>query len=88
MLDRVERARSTYNFLLDKRAEAQIKENQILELSSIQIITPAYPPKRPVSAISSKLIVLGVVMSLLVGMLLTFLLEYLEISGSFRGCIS
>jgi len=85
LIDRVERVRATHSFLLDKRSEAQIKENQILELGSIQIITPARPPRRPVSAINSKLIVLGAVMSTLVGVLLTFLLEYLEISGTFRG---
>ncbi|RLA99842.1 MAG: hypothetical protein DRG83_12425 [Deltaproteobacteria bacterium] len=84
LADRVERARTTYNFLLDKRAEAQIKENQILELGSIQIITPARPPKKPVATLNSKLIVLGAVGSLLAGVLLTFLLEYLEISGVFR----
>jgi uncharacterized protein involved in exopolysaccharide biosynthesis len=81
----VERARSTYNFLLDRRAEAQIKENQILESSYIQVITPARPPHRPVSAVNSKLIVLGAVASILTGVLLTFLLEYLEVSGAFRG---
>ena len=85
LTDRVERARTTHNFLLDKKAEAQIKENQILSLGSIQIITPARPPQNPASAISSKLIVLGAIASFLAGILLTFLLEYMEISGVFRG---
>jgi uncharacterized protein involved in exopolysaccharide biosynthesis len=81
----VGRVRSTYDFLLSKRAEAQIKEKQILEVGSIRIITPARPPTRPVAAINNKLIVLGAISSLLAGVLLTFLLEYLEISGAFRG---
>ena len=85
LVDRVERARATHDFLLGRRAEAQIKEKQILELGSIQIITPARPPQKPVAAIDSKLIVLGAVASFLAGVLLTFLLEYLEISGAFRG---
>lgn len=85
LVGHVDRARSTNNFLLDRRAEAQIKENQILESSYLQVITPARPPSRPVSAIDSKLIVLGAVVSILGGVLLTFLLEYLEISGAFRG---
>jgi uncharacterized protein involved in exopolysaccharide biosynthesis len=85
LVDRVERARASHSFMLDKRSEAQIKENQILELGSMQIITPARPPSKPVSAIDDKLIVLGAVASVLMGMLLTFLLEYLEISGVFRG---
>ena len=85
LVDRVERARSTHNFLSDTNSEAQIKENQILELGSIQIITPARPPRKPVAALSGKLIVLGAVVSGLAGALLTFLLEYVEISGVFRG---
>jgi uncharacterized protein involved in exopolysaccharide biosynthesis len=85
MVDYVEQMRSFYNFLFDKKTEAQIKEDQILELGSIQIITSARPPLRPVAAISNKLIVLGAVASLLTGVLLTFLLEYLEVSGAFRG---
>jgi uncharacterized protein involved in exopolysaccharide biosynthesis len=85
LADRVERVRATYDYLLDRRSEAQIKENQILAMGSIQIITPARPPQKPVSAIDSKLIVLGSVVSILAGVLLTFLLEYLEIAGAFRG---
>jgi uncharacterized protein involved in exopolysaccharide biosynthesis len=85
LADHVERVRSTHSFLLDKKTEAQIKENQILELGSIQVITPARPPSRPISLISSKLIVLGAVASLLAGVLLTFLFEYLDVSGVFAG---
>jgi uncharacterized protein involved in exopolysaccharide biosynthesis len=84
LVDRVERARTTYDFLLDRKVEAQIKENQILALGSIQVITPASSPQRPASIISGKLIVLGAVASLLAGVLLIFLLEYLDISGAFR----
>ena len=83
--DRVERVRATYNYLLDRQTEAQIKENQILELDAIQTITPARPPNRPSAAISAKIVVLGGVVSLLMGMLLTFLLEYLVTSSAFRG---
>jgi len=52
LIDNVDRARSTYNFLLDAKAEAQIKENQILEMGSIQIITPARPPNRPLATLN------------------------------------
>jgi len=85
LVDHVERVRNTHNYLLDRGSEAQIKENQILEMGSIQIIIPARPPRRPVAALSGKLIVLGAVGSILAGVLLTFLLEYLEISGVLRG---
>ncbi len=85
LADRVSRARNTHTFLLDKRSDAQIKENQIVELGSIQIITLALPPDRPVTVISPKLIFLGGGVSLVAGILLTFLLEYIEMSGVFRG---
>lgn len=78
--NRYERARSTYNFLLDKQTEAQIKENQILEVGSIQIITPARPPDHPVAAITPTLIALGAVASIMAGIVLALLLEYLNIS--------
>lgn len=81
---RVARVRSTHNFLLSKMSEARIKENQLLELGSIQIITKARPPSRPVAAISIKLVALGAVGSILTGVLLTFLLEYLKISSASR----
>jgi len=84
LVNHVTRARATYNYLSDRKSGAQIKENQILELSYIQIITPALAPQEPVPALTSKLIVLGAVASLLAGGLLTFLLEYMEISGVFR----
>jgi uncharacterized protein involved in exopolysaccharide biosynthesis len=85
LTNRVERVRTTYDFLLDRRTEAQIKENQILELASIHVITPAHPPRRPVSPIDSKLVVVGAVASIMLGVLLAFLLEYLEIVGVLRG---
>lgn len=82
--DRVERARAMVDFLLDKNVEAQVKENQILEVGFIQVITPARPPNRPVAAIDGRLIALGAIASVLAGVLLAFLLEYLEMSGAFR----
>ncbi|HRV92747.1 MAG TPA: Wzz/FepE/Etk N-terminal domain-containing protein [Anaerolineae bacterium] len=82
--DRVERARKNYNYLLDRLTEGQIKVNQIREVGFIQIITPAWPPSDPVVLISGRMLALGVIASLIGGVLLTFLLEYLEISGTFR----
>jgi uncharacterized protein involved in exopolysaccharide biosynthesis len=77
---RVDRARDTYNFMLDKKAEAQIKENQILELGSIQVITPARPASKPAAALDTRIVALGAVTSLMAGVLLAFLLEYLAVS--------
>jgi uncharacterized protein involved in exopolysaccharide biosynthesis len=82
--DRVGRARDTYTFLLDKKVEAQVKENQILALSSIQVITPARPPGSPVSAVQAEIVALGGIASVMTGILLAFLMEYLESLGVFR----
>lgn len=84
LTDQVDRVRSNFNFLLDRKNEAQIKENQILELGSVQVITPARPPRNPVAAVDGKLIVLAAVVSFLTGILLTFLIEYLVKAGNFR----
>jgi len=85
LADKVARARDTRSFLLDRQTEAKIRASQILVLDSIQVITPARPPDSPVLIIGPKIILLGAVVSLLAGVLLTFLLEYLEISGTFSG---
>ncbi len=84
LTDQVDRVRSNFNFLLDRKNEAQIKENQILELGSVQVITPARPPRNPVAAVDGKIIVLAAVVSLLTGILLTFLIEYLVKASNFR----
>ncbi|MEM7034803.1 MAG: hypothetical protein AAF629_35005, partial [Chloroflexota bacterium] len=81
--DKVARSRSTHNFLRDTLAEAQIKESQILQLGSVQVITEARPPRTPTAVISSRLIALGAIASLGIGVLLALFLEYLEISGVF-----
>ena len=84
LFERVERVRNTHDFLLDRWSESRIKENQILEVGFIQVITPAQPPRRPVSTIDGKLVVLGATASLLGGVLLTFLLEYIKHAGVFQ----
>jgi uncharacterized protein involved in exopolysaccharide biosynthesis len=81
LVGRVDRARDTYSFMLDKKAEAEIKEAQILELASVQIITPARPPNRPIAAMDVRIIVLGTVSSTILGVLLAVFLEYLQVSG-------
>ena len=85
LTDQVERARTNYSFLLDTLSEARIKENQLMELGSIQLINRARVPNSPTTAISSRLIVLGALASLFAGVLLAFTLEYMEISGNLPG---
>jgi uncharacterized protein involved in exopolysaccharide biosynthesis len=78
LVSQVDRAQETYRYLLDRKAEAQLKESQILELGSIQVITPALPPTRPVPAIDNKLMALGAGASLIAGVLLALTLEYID----------
>jgi uncharacterized protein involved in exopolysaccharide biosynthesis len=82
LVSRVDRLRENYNFLVERRTEAQIKENQIREVNFIQVITPARPPNEPVVIIDNKIMILGVVGSIIAGVLLTFLLEYVEVSSN------
>jgi uncharacterized protein involved in exopolysaccharide biosynthesis len=88
LVSRVDRARDTYNFMLNKKAEAQIKENQILELGSIQIITSARPPSRPAAVMNTRLLVLAAIASLIAGVLLAFLLEYVTTASNIQGIYS
>jgi uncharacterized protein involved in exopolysaccharide biosynthesis len=82
LVGRVDRARDTYNFMLNKRAEAQIKENQILELGSIQVITSARPPSHPTAVMDTKILALAGLASLIAGVLLAFLLEYITTASN------
>ena len=84
LVGRVDRARDTYNFMLNKNAEAQIKENQILELGSIQVITSARPPSRPAAVMNTKLLVLAGIASVIAGVLAAFLLEYVTAASNFQ----
>jgi len=72
------RATSLYNLLLDKEAEARLKENEIQNVGFVQIVEPARKPGSPKSPFNAKVVILGAVGSLIVGVLLSFLLEYVE----------
>jgi len=74
----VGRAQSVYNLLLDKLTEATLKENEILNTSFVQIVEPASPPHRPITPLSPKVLVVGAIASIVLGMALAFLLEYVE----------
>jgi len=77
--DEITRLQQYYQFLLDKETEAQLKENEILRVSFIQVVSPAIPPSRPVSPYDIRLIALGLAVSLVVGVVLAFALEYAEL---------
>lgn len=75
--DVVKRRESLYSSLLDKETEAKLKENEILSAQFIRII-PARVPSRPLPRIKLSIISLAVILSLGLGILIVFVLEYLE----------
>ena len=77
----VAQASSTYDYLLSKEAEAKITENQIRNVSFIQVVEPAYPPDRSTSTFSKSILALGGVLSLVLGVAVAFIWEYMETSG-------
>jgi uncharacterized protein involved in exopolysaccharide biosynthesis len=74
----VGRAQSLYNLLLDKQTEAKLKENEVRNADFIQVMEPAQLPRRPNSPFNVKIIIVGTVASLIMGVLLAFVLEYVE----------
>ncbi len=81
---RARQASESTEFLVEKRNEAMIKENQILAMSTIRVITPALPPANPVPVFGNAIILLSIVSSLAAGIMLALLLEFIEVSGLFR----
>jgi uncharacterized protein involved in exopolysaccharide biosynthesis len=77
----VAQASSTYDYLLDKEAEAKITENQTRNVSFIQVVEPASPPHRSTSTFSKAILALGGVLSLVLGVTVAFIWEYIETSG-------
>ncbi|MEM9806923.1 MAG: GumC family protein [Cyanobacteria bacterium P01_D01_bin.56] len=55
----LEAAQETYQELLNRRQELQVKENQ--STNFIQIIEPAIPPEKPSSQVAVKVIAMGIV---------------------------
>jgi uncharacterized protein involved in exopolysaccharide biosynthesis len=76
----VAQASSTYDYLLDKEAEAKITENQTRNVSFIQVVEPASPPHRSTSTFSKAILALGGVLSLVLGVTVAFIWEYMETS--------
>jgi uncharacterized protein involved in exopolysaccharide biosynthesis len=77
----VRQERQDTEFLVEKRNEALIKENQILAMSTIRVISEAYPPRSRVPAFSNAIILLSLIASVAAGVMLALILEFLEISG-------
>ena len=75
----VDRSRSNYGFLADKENEARLKEKQATNVSFIQIVEPARMPDRPAASRTPKMLAVGIVLSLIAGVILTFVLEFLSV---------
>jgi uncharacterized protein involved in exopolysaccharide biosynthesis len=66
------------DFLSAKLNEAALKENQSLNASFIQIAEAARQPDRPAPSRTPQLLLVGVAISLAFGVILAFLLEFIE----------
>jgi len=78
LLRAVSRVQSNYNFLTSKESEALLKVNQATNVSFIQIIEPARMPDRPAPSPTPKLLIVGALVSILGGIVLAFILEFLS----------
>lgn len=71
-------ARDYYRFLVDKETEAVLKEDELLRAGFIQIVEAAYVPDAPVSPLDVRILVLGLLVSLIVSIMVAFFLDYQE----------
>jgi uncharacterized protein involved in exopolysaccharide biosynthesis len=79
LLRDVSRSQSNYSFLADKETEARLKQTQANNVSFIQIVEPARMPDQPAASRTPKMLAVGVVLSLIVGIILAFVLEFLSL---------
>ncbi len=79
LLRDVSRSQSNYNFLADKETEARLKQTQANNVSFIQIVEPARMPDQPAASRTPKLLAVGVVLSLIAGIILAFVLEFFSL---------
>jgi len=75
--ENVRRVEGVYTTLSNAAAEAQLKENEIVSATYVQVI-PAREPIRPLPLVDPKVLLLGALGSLALGMLLAFVLQALE----------
>jgi capsular polysaccharide biosynthesis protein len=80
----LQRAQSTYNFLQGKRSEAEVKETDALNVSFMQVVEQANMPARPEKVQTKNLLIPGVAASVIGGVILSFVLEYLFMRGRRR----
>ena len=79
LLRAVSRVQLNYNFLTDKESEARLKQSQATNVSFIQIIEPARMPDRPAPSQTPKLLMIGALVSVIAGVILAFVLEFISL---------
>ena len=72
------RVQANYSFLADKENEAKLKQSQAMNVSFVQIIEPARMPDRPAPSQTPRMLAVGVIVSLLAGIILAFVLEFIS----------
>lgn len=73
----VDRIQNIYDVLLSKETEAKLKENEIISAGFIQVI-PAREPSHPLPRVNVKILLLGGIVSLVLGVMIALGLEYSE----------
>jgi uncharacterized protein involved in exopolysaccharide biosynthesis len=82
LANHVVQLQETYDFLLEKRTEAQLKENQARNLDFVQVFGQARVPDSPEPRISLSILALSIAVASAVGVMLAFGWEY---AGNRRG---
>ncbi len=76
--DLVQEKQNSRDFLADKAREARLKQSQSENVGYLQVIQPATTPQSQISTRTLQIALLGGGLSLVVGGLLAFLLEFIE----------
>ena len=74
----VKQGESIYELLSEKLTEATLKENETLTLGFIEVSNPAGVPSSPLPQVRISLLSLGIVLSLVVGIMVAFIWNYIE----------
>lgn len=74
----VDSALADYDFLRSKAAEARLKEAQAINIGSLQIVDPAFLPGEPGASTALRVTLLVALVSLLFGLVLALLLEFVN----------
>jgi uncharacterized protein involved in exopolysaccharide biosynthesis len=78
--NRVVQLQETYDFLLEKRTEARLKENQARNLDFVQVFGLARVPDSPEPRVSLSVLTLSIAVATALGVILAFFLEYLGLA--------